>query len=87
MDLLTAEGLADLLDAETQMQRRAAVGQVEGRSTAVWERWRGELIKCLANVEAFLDFGEDDEVGAEAVDEARSDARSCLARVIGAVWC
>ena len=65
LDLTQAEGLADLLDAETEAQRRQALSQAGGRLRRTYERWRHTLLRAHAHVEATLDFGEDDEVGAD----------------------
>lgn len=59
LDLAQVEGLADLLAAETEAQRRQAVALAEGRLSARVANWRQQLIECLALVEAVIDFGED----------------------------
>ena len=81
LGLLEAEGLADLIAADTSLQRRLALQQLSGAASAVYNRWREELIKCLAHVEAHIDFGEDDEVGSAAVDAARARAAEVLAEI------
>ena len=60
MDLTEVEGLADLLDAETSQQRNQALRQMEGYLRVTFEKWREELIRCLAHTEAVIDFGDDD---------------------------
>lgn len=60
MDLLEAEALADLIDAETTAQRRQALQQLEGGLGALLERWRGELVSLLARQEALIDFPDED---------------------------
>ena len=59
MDLTEVEGLSDLLEAETAMQRKQALTQMEGHMRLVFEGWRDVLIKCLAHTEAVIDFGDD----------------------------
>lgn len=59
MDLAQVEGLADLLQAETEAQRIQALAQMEGDLSKLYRKWTDELKKCLANVEAFIDFSED----------------------------
>jgi tRNA modification GTPase len=81
LGLLEAEGLADLIAADTSLQRRLALQQLSGAASAVYNRWREELIKCLAHVEAHIDFGEDDEVDSAAVDAARARAAEVLAEI------
>jgi len=62
MDLAEVEGLADLIDAETEWQRRAALRQTEGvlgRQAAIW---RSALIEAAALLEAEIDFPEEEDV-------------------------
>ncbi len=59
LDLTAIEGLADLVDAETETQRRQALRQLDGELGAVYERWRERLVKALARLEAYLDFPEE----------------------------
>ena len=69
IDLTRAEALADLIDAETEGQRRQALGQMEGKLAELYEEWRAGLIKALGWVEAEIDFSEEglpDDVGAKA---------------------
>ena len=81
LGLLEAEGLADLIAADTSIQRRIALQQLSGVATVMYDKWREELIKCLAHVEAFIDFGEDDEVGSAAVQGARDRAAVVLGEI------
>ena len=74
LDLTQAEGLADLLDAETEAQRRQALSQAGGRLRRTYERWRRALLRAHAHVEATLDFGEDDEVGADVFRAAAAES-------------
>ena len=62
-DLTEAEGLADLIDAETEQQRRQALRQMDGGLRERYERWREALIKTLAHLEAVIDFSEEDLPG------------------------
>lgn len=78
LDLAQAEGVADLIEAETEAQARQALAQVEGALGRAHQRWRGELIEALANFEAAVDF-PDEEVPAEVADRARPH----LERLIG----
>lgn len=63
IDLAEAEGLGDLLTAETELQRRAAEAAVSGGLSAKVEAWRSRLLALSALVEAQLDFGDEDDVG------------------------
>lgn len=62
IDLAEAEALADLLEAETEMQRAAAVANVGGALSGKVESWRGTLLGLSAQVEAALDFSDEDDV-------------------------
>ncbi|MBB6504861.1 tRNA modification GTPase [Sphingomonas endophytica] len=62
LDLAQAEGLADLLEAETDMQRRAALAMAEGGMSRTITDWLDRLSMAAARVEAELDFGDEDEV-------------------------
>ena len=63
IDLAEAEGLADLLAAETDLQRRAAMASAGGRLSRMVEDWRERVLMLSARVEAVLDFGDEDDVG------------------------
>ncbi|MFV0625947.1 MAG: tRNA uridine-5-carboxymethylaminomethyl(34) synthesis GTPase MnmE [Alphaproteobacteria bacterium] len=60
MDLTEAEGLADLIDAETSEQQKFAIRQMEGSLSNLYEKWREDLIKILAHLEAYIDFPDED---------------------------
>lgn len=62
MDLTQVEGLADLINAETEAQRRQALRQMQGVLTDLYEGWRTRLIRALAYVEADIDFSDEDDV-------------------------
>jgi tRNA modification GTPase len=60
LDLTQAEAIADLVDAESEAQRRQALGQLEGELSARYEAWRRRLIQALARLEAAVDFPDED---------------------------
>jgi len=62
MDLTEAEGLADLIDAETEGQRRQAVRQMQGGLRETYEDWRNDLIEALAMIEGEIDFPDEGDV-------------------------
>lgn len=62
IDLAEAEGLADLLEAETEFQRAAALANVGGALSGKVEHWRELLLRLSAQVEAALDFSDEDDV-------------------------
>jgi tRNA modification GTPase len=63
IDLAEAEGLADLLSAETQSQRRAAQALAGGFLSRQVEAWQSVLLGLAAQLEAMLDFSDEGEVG------------------------
>lgn len=70
MDLAEAEAVADLIDAETEGQRRQALRQLDGALSRQVAAWRAEAIDCLAAVEAALDFADEGDVDDTGLDAA-----------------
>ena len=64
IDLAEAEGLADLLEAETEVQRRAAIELAGGALSRRVEAWRDHLLMLSAQLEAVLDFDDEGDVAA-----------------------
>ena len=60
INLLKAESIADLISSETEIQRRQAVKIMTGKSAERFNSWRNVLVKVLANVEAKIDFPDED---------------------------
>ncbi len=52
------EGLSDLINAETEAQRVQSMHHYLGTASQVLEKWRHDLISCLAHAEAYIDFEE-----------------------------
>ena len=67
IDLAEAEGLADLLSAETEMQRQAAMAMASGAVSRETLHWREAVLMASAQVEAVLDFADEDDVAALSV--------------------
>lgn len=65
LDLTAVEGLADLVDAETEAQRRLAVRQLGGTLRGLYEGWRGRLVEALALAEAGIDFVDEGDVASD----------------------
>lgn len=82
LDLTAAEGLADLVAAETAAQARQALRQLDGALGALYEGWRERLVGALAFVEATLDFA-DEELPPDTLERARGDA-AAVAREVAA---
>ncbi|WP_375427612.1 tRNA uridine-5-carboxymethylaminomethyl(34) synthesis GTPase MnmE [uncultured Sphingomonas sp.] len=86
VDLAQAEGLADLLQAETEAQRVQAIGAVEGAVSALARRFGERVLALSAEIEAALDFADEDdvvvdlrEVGA-AIATLRAEMANLVAR-------
>ena len=62
IDLAESEGLADLLSAETELQRSAAMAMAGGAFSHTVEQWRSKLLALSAEVESALDFSDEDDV-------------------------
>ncbi|KAM3619584.1 uncharacterized protein V6R79_010459 [Siganus canaliculatus] len=60
LGLTEVEGLGDLIHAETEAQRRQALRQMSGELGHLYRDWSHRLKRCLAHVEAFIDFSEDE---------------------------
>jgi len=60
MDFLEAEGVIDLINAETKSQKSLALHQVDGTLSAVFKKWNNKLLKLLAHYEGQIDFPEEE---------------------------
>ena len=60
INLLKAESIADLISAETEIQRKQALKIMSGKSSDKFNSWREKLLKILSHVEAKIDFPEED---------------------------
>jgi tRNA modification GTPase len=67
LDLVQVEGLGDLLEAKTAVQRQQAYRQLSGAPSRVFEDWRHQLMLIRADIEAAVDFVEEPGVAEEAV--------------------
>lgn len=88
IDLAEAEGLADLLEAETEAQRRVAVQASEGGVSREIRGWLDRIVDLAARVEAIIDFGEDEDVvsggGVASVVDDAAALRDAIGRVLSA---
>lgn len=81
IDLAEAEGLADLLQAETQSQRRSAMGLAEGTLSRLVQGWTQDLLRLSAAVEAQLDFADEGDIESGLPPQWHVD----LGRLVGAI--
>lgn len=84
LDLSQAEGLADLIDAQTDAQRKLALAQAGGLLRERAESWRSMLLHLLAEMEASLDFAEEEADVAAGLTTGVTGRIEQLAREIGA---
>lgn len=87
MDLTQVEGLADLIESETEAQRKQAQATVSGGLRQLVDRWRSDLIRAASLIEATIDFADEDvpvdvtpEVS-DLIDRVQSDLRRETASV------
>src|SRR5215510_6810109 len=79
VDLTAAEGLADLIEAETAAQRRQALRQAEGALAALYQAWRERLLTAMSAIEAAIDFSDEGDVAAHVGVTAAAEGEA-LAR-------
>jgi len=84
MTLAEAEALGDLLAAETERERKAALGAAEGALSGHIRNWQDRLGEAAAAIEAVLDFAEEDQVG-DSVSVAARDAIAAVRDELAAV--
>ncbi len=60
INLLRAEGIGDLIKSETEIQRKQAIKIMSGANISKFDDWREKLVKILSNIEAKIDFPEED---------------------------
>jgi len=85
LDLTAVEGLADLVMAETEGQRRQALRQMQGALGKRAEVWRQQLIQALALVEARIDFSDEGDVPEGLVEPALTIARTLAGEIEAAL--
>ncbi len=75
LDLTEAEAIADLVDAETSAQLRQALRQMDGDLGRLYHGWAERLTRCLAHLEADIDFADDElppDLAARRLDDGRA---------------
>ncbi len=80
MDLLEAEGLADLIEAETGEQKTQAARQMAGELSRYYAEVRGRMVKVLAHLEAYIDF-PDEEIPEAVLDGLAAETRALQASI------
>lgn len=72
LNLAQVEGLADLISAESDSQRRLALSQVTGDLGKQFEGWRQKIITSMAMIEAWIDFSEDELIESGTLSKVKS---------------
>ncbi|MCF6098207.1 tRNA uridine-5-carboxymethylaminomethyl(34) synthesis GTPase MnmE [Mesorhizobium muleiense] len=81
VDLVETEALADLVNAETEAQRRFAVQNAEGVQSELYLAWRRRLIHARAMIEAEIDFADEDDVPGSVAETVWSDVRAMICEI------
>ena len=63
--------MADLIHAETDHQRKQALKQLDGNLMKQFDDWRTKLIKIMANIEAYIDFAESEDIEDDVMKDVR----------------
>lgn len=75
LDLTEVDGLADLIHSETECQRKQALLQSNGSLSRLYHNWRKRMIRCIAHLEAFIDFSEDENIEDNVIVELNKELR------------
>jgi tRNA modification GTPase len=81
LDLTEAEGLDDLIHADTDRQRRQALRQLKGLLGDKARNWRAQIIEASALIEAGIDFSDEGDVPAELIAPALAKVKALLAEI------
>jgi len=81
LDLTEAEGLDDLIHADTDRQRRQALRQLKGLLGDKARDWRAQIIEASALIEAGIDFSDEGDVPAELIQPALAKIKTLLAEI------
>lgn len=80
MDLVGAEAIVDLIESETSAQHRQAMRQMQGELGEIYESWRQKLIKITANIEAYIDF-PDEDLPIDIVDDLENRVANLTSKI------
>ncbi|XP_076235123.1 5-taurinomethyluridine-[tRNA] synthase subunit GTPB3, mitochondrial [Calliopsis andreniformis] len=71
LDLTEAEGIGDLIEAETEKQRKQASSQASGSLRRLYDSWRITLLNSLASLEAYIDFSEEHSLDTNILEDSK----------------
>ena len=78
IDLTEAEGVADIIEAETNAQKAQALRQLSGGLTEQYDRWRAELTGILALIEVVVDFPDEEDAPEETTAPPQEQLKRAL---------
>lgn len=81
LDLVETEALADLVNAETEAQRRFALRNAEGAQSELYSSWRRRLIHARAMIEAEIDFADEEDVPGSVSEAVWSDVAAMAGEI------
>ncbi|KAG4304986.1 hypothetical protein PORY_001661 [Pneumocystis oryctolagi] len=81
LDLIHAEGLYDIINAETEEQRKLAIRQIDGSLERLYNGWRNELIDYRCHLEAIIDFGEDNDINDDIYSQIYENVKNFVTRL------
>ncbi|TIV25401.1 MAG: tRNA uridine-5-carboxymethylaminomethyl(34) synthesis GTPase MnmE [Mesorhizobium sp.] len=81
LDLVETEALADLVNAETEAQRRFALRNAEGAQSELYSSWRRRLIHARAMIEAEIDFADEEDVPGSVSEAVWSDVTAMIGEI------
>ena len=81
LDLTEIEGLADLIHAETEQQRRQALLQADGSLSELYNNWRLILSHCVAHLEAYIDFSEEDNIEGDVLEKCNENLNNLAKKI------
>ena len=80
INLLKAESIGDIIKSETEIQRKQAIKIMSGTNISKFDDWREKLVKILSNIEAKIDFPEED-LPYEILKNLKKDAKKIEAEI------
>lgn len=81
LDLTEIEGLADLIHAETEQQRKQAILQAHGNLSTLYSNWRKILLKSLSHIEAYIDFGEEENIESKIFEQCNIELKDLAEKI------
>ena len=78
IDLIELEALSDLISSQTSQQRKQSLRQLEGELGLLYKKWTQTTVKCLAHVEAVIDFADDELIEEETLFKVKPILSSLL---------